>query len=64
MIIQYRLGFLTTGDSSAPGNYGLHDQLADLKWIKKHIAQFEGDPDSVTISGGASVNYLMLSPLS
>jgi len=67
--IQYRLGpfgFLTTADSAAPGNYGLHDQLAALKWIQKHIAQFGGDPDSVTITGmsagGASVNYLMLSP--
>lgn len=69
--IQYRLGpfgFLTTADKTAPGNYGLHDQLAALKWIQKHIAQFGGDPDSVTISGmsagGASVNYLILSPQS
>lgn len=69
--IQYRLGpfgFLTTADKTAPGNYGLHDQLAALRWIQKHIAQFGGDPNSVTISGmsagGASVNYLMLSPQS
>jgi len=69
--IQYRLGpfgFLTTADKTAPGNYGLHDQLAALKWVQKHIAQFGGDPDLVTLSGlsagGASVNYLMLSPQS
>ena len=69
--LQYRLGpfgFLTTADSTAPGNYGLHDQLAALRWIQTHIARFGGDPGSVTISGisagGASVNYLMLSPQS
>jgi len=69
--LQYRLGpfgYLTTGDKHAPGNYGLHDQLAALRWIQAHIAQFGGDPGLVTISGcsagGASVNYLMLSPQS
>ena len=69
--IQYRLGpfgFLTTADKTAPGNYGLHDQLAALRWIQTHIAQFGGDPNLVTImglsAGGASVNYLMLSPQS
>jgi len=69
--IQYRLGpfgYLTTADKTAPGNYGLHDQLAALKWVQAHIAQFGGDPNLVTISGmsagGASVNYLMLSPQS
>jgi len=67
--IQYRLGpfgWLTTEDSTAPGNYGLQDQLASLRWIQDNIEYFGGDPNLVTISGlsagGASVNYLMLSP--
>ena len=68
--IQYRLnvfGFLSTEDSSAPGNYGSLDQVAALKWIQENIGAFGGDPDSVTIfgmsAGGASVHYLTLSPL-
>ena len=68
--LQYRLGplgFLTTEDSTAPGNMGLHDQIAALRWVQKHIGQFGGDPELVTVvgmsAGGASVNYLQLSPL-
>ncbi len=68
--IQYRLnvfGFLSTEDSTAPGNYGMLDQVQALKWIQENIAAFGGDPDQVTIfgmsAGGASVHYLTLSPL-
>jgi len=68
--IQYRLGlfgFLSTETSSAPGNYGMLDQIAALKWVKQNIAAFSGDPDMVTImgqqAGGASAHYHMLSPI-
>jgi len=67
--LQYRLGplgWLTTADRHAPGNYGLLDQILALRWVQDHITQFGGDKDLVTISGmsagGASVNYLLLSP--
>merc|ERR1711981_1400728 len=67
--LHYRLGplgFLTTEDSAAPGNIGLHDQVAALRWVQTHIGQFGGDPALVTLvgmsDGGASVNYLQLSP--
>jgi len=68
--IQYRLGmfgFLSTETASAPGNYGMMDQVAAMQWVKQNIEAFSGDPGSITImgqqAGGASVHYHMLSPL-
>ncbi|HZQ46136.1 MAG TPA: carboxylesterase family protein [Verrucomicrobiae bacterium] len=74
--INYRLGvfgFLTHPDLSkespnhVSGNYGILDQIESLKWIKKNIAQFGGDPDNVTIfgqsAGAGSVKVLCESPL-
>ena len=74
--INYRLGvfgFLTHPELSAEsphgvsGNYGILDQIEALKWIRKNIAQFGGDPDNVTIfgqsAGAGSVRSLCESPL-
>ncbi|KAJ9584570.1 hypothetical protein L9F63_021080, partial [Diploptera punctata] len=69
--INYRLGplgFLSTGDAVCPGNNGFKDQVFALHWVQENIEAFGGNPNSVTIfgesAGGASVQYLMLSPLS
>ncbi|KAE8284852.1 Bile salt-activated lipase [Larimichthys crocea] len=60
------LGFLSTGDSQLPGNYGLWDQHAAIAWVNRNIRSFGGDPDSITIfgesAGGASVSFQTLSP--
>ncbi|XP_077980088.1 neuroligin-1-like [Glandiceps talaboti] len=62
------LGFLSTGDSYASGNYGLLDQLLALTWVKENIAYFGGNPDQVTIfgnsAGGRACHVLALSPAS
>ncbi|HEY9196976.1 MAG TPA: carboxylesterase family protein [Mucilaginibacter sp.] len=74
--IAYRvgqLGFLVHPDLSkenpnhVSGNYGLLDMIAGLKWIRKNIAAFGGDPGKVTIfgesAGGIAVSMLCASPL-
>ncbi len=73
--INYRLGafgLLAHPDLTAEtphrasGNYGLMDQVAALRWIRRNISAFGGDPSNVTIvgqsAGAASVNQIMASP--
>jgi len=52
---------------NASGNYAIMDQLAALRWVKRNIAAFGGDPGNVTIAGQSagsiSVNILVASPL-
>lgn len=58
-------GFLSTGDQSAKGNYGLLDQIQALRWLNENIEHFGGDPERITIfgsgAGAACVNLLILS---
>jgi len=68
-----RLGFfafpaLTKEHPEEPkGNYGYLDQIAALRWVKRNIAAFGGDPDKVTLAGesagGESVLVLAGSPM-
>ncbi|KAL4704151.1 hypothetical protein ACJJTC_012967 [Scirpophaga incertulas] len=67
----YRLeviGFLCLGIKEAPGNVGLKDQVAALRWINKNVEAFGGDKNRVTIfgesAGSASVMYHLMSPMS
>jgi para-nitrobenzyl esterase len=74
--INYRLGALgffahpELTKAAAPdaplGNYGIMDQIAALRWVKRNIAVFGGDPDNVTVfgesAGGVSVLTLLTTP--
>ncbi len=70
--INYRLGVLgwlahpalsAESADGLSGNYGLLDQIEALRWVRRNIAAFGGDPANVTIAGesagGLSVMYLM-----
>lgn len=74
--INYRtgiFGFLAHPELTAEskhkvsGNYGILDQIAALKWIRKNIQAFGGDPDNITVfgqsAGAKSVEVLISSPL-
>ena len=73
--INYRLGSLgwfalpelsAESPHGVSGNYGLLDQIEALRWVKKNIAAFGGDPSNVTImgesAGGVCMALLMVSP--
>ncbi|MCP2357226.1 para-nitrobenzyl esterase [Nonomuraea thailandensis] len=57
--VNYRLGVLgwlahpalEPGERYQSGNYGLLDQQAALRWVRRNIAAFGGDPGNVTLFG-------------
>ena len=64
--LNYRLGslgFLHSPELGASGNEGLLDQLAALRWVRREIANFGGDPGNVTVfgqsAGGFDIAQLM-----
>jgi len=74
--VNYRLGALgffahPALTKAAPAgeplaNYAIMDQIAALKWVRRNISRFGGDPSNVTIfgesAGGQDVLTLMTSP--
>ncbi len=74
--MNYRLGVLgffahpaltREAPASQPlASYGLMDQIAALRWVRRNIAAFGGDPDNVTVfgesAGGVDILDLMAIP--
>jgi para-nitrobenzyl esterase len=74
--VNYRLGplgwfrhpALAAGASpeDASGNFGTLDVVEALRWVRRHIASFGGDPRNVTLfgesAGGREVLLLLLAP--
>lgn len=75
--VNFRLGTLGYIDLTSLGlegsekwepNPALSDQIAALRWVRRNIAAFGGDPSRVTLmgesAGGAAIAALMSSPAS
>jgi para-nitrobenzyl esterase len=67
-----RFGFfahpaLTAAKEGPLGNYGYLDQIEVLRWVKRNISQFGGDPSNVTVfgesAGGGSTLNILISPM-
>jgi para-nitrobenzyl esterase len=67
--INYRLGALgflahpaLTGESpdQISGNYAIGDQQAALKWVRRNIRTFGGNPENVTVFGESAGGYSTL----
>ena len=61
--INYRLGVFGFWRGN---NLGIGDQIEAMRWVRRNIEGFGGDPDNVTVfgesAGGSSVVALMASP--
>lgn len=69
--INYRLdalGFLCLDTEDVPGNAGMKDQVAAVRWVKDNISNFGGDSSNITVfgesAGGASTVLHLISPMS
>jgi len=71
--VNYRLGplgFLSNAaldePGAASGNFGMLDVVAALRWVRRDVAAFGGDPRRVTAfgesAGGVMINQLLTSP--
>ncbi|CAL8087884.1 unnamed protein product [Orchesella dallaii] len=61
------LGFVSSGDDSAPGNFGLKDQAMALGWVIENVDRMGGDRNRIVLmghdAGGVASHLHMMSPL-
>lgn len=56
---------MTSGELRSAGfkaNNGLRDQRVALEWVHRHIRDFGGDPENITLAGmsaGGGILYLV-----
>ncbi len=70
--VNYRVGAigflshpeLTASQPEDPANFGFLDQQAAIRWVKRNIAAFGGDPEKITIAGQSAGGGSVLSQLS
>ncbi|KAF2791831.1 alpha/beta-hydrolase [Melanomma pulvis-pyrius CBS 109.77] len=63
--VNYRvgvLGFLASEELGADGNMGFKDLVLAMRWVKRHIGGFGGDPQNIT-AAGESAGGIALSTL-
>ncbi|XP_077564906.1 acetylcholinesterase-1-like [Haemaphysalis longicornis] len=48
------LGFFPPPGKGKSGNIGFYDQLSVLRWVRRNIANFGGNPEDVTLAGQCS----------
>ncbi|XP_075749156.1 acetylcholinesterase-1-like [Rhipicephalus microplus] len=58
--------FFDTNNKQAPRNVGLWDQLMVMKWVKRNVKAFGGDPKLVVFfgesSGSMAIHLHLMSP--
>lgn len=61
--LSYRLGIWGYLYSPEEGivNLGLMDQITALRWVKRNIARFGGDPDRITVAGQSAGGHSVAS---
>ncbi|KAL3101961.1 hypothetical protein niasHS_003370 [Heterodera schachtii] len=69
VVVQHRLGilgFASSGDKTMPGNLGLWDLLAMLRWVRSEAKAFGGDARRITLlgfsAGSAAISALGMCP--
>ncbi|XP_077524783.1 acetylcholinesterase-1-like [Amblyomma americanum] len=62
------MGFFPPAPDGSSGNMGFYDQLSALRWVRRNIANFGGNPDDVTLvgqsAGAISIGVHSISPSS